>query len=183
MCDKQRSCVAFTYSIHDGTTCRRFMTNNSNLNVILQPSELELTFVKSEIDNSIIDQSKAPSSIIVDIPFKTHWAEENLNGIYQRITDKLYEKPALYSPTTNITLEYSELIWTFKNDKDVSNNTALAYTNSSVSHPGLLQFENATWNVLALEDSLDLKTFPYADNSFSYLLLNNRNVFQLKSLD
>jgi len=176
ICSQQSRCLSFSYSIHDGETCRRFMTDNSNLNIILQPSRVELTFVKTKIDNSIIDQSRAPSSISVDIPFKTHWSEENLNGIYHRITDQLYNKPALYNPDQNITLEYADETWTFQNHDMISNYTVLAYSNSSVHHPGLFSYAQVQWNVIDAADHTDMKTFPLVDGTQMFMAVNNRNV-------
>jgi len=142
----------------------------------LEPSDIDNTYVKNDLNNTLIDESKAPLSILFDGSFGKLWVDENVNGIYHRISDKLYTKPALYDSKTNMTLEFSGGQWTFRNREYYGNETVIAFANSTVYHPGLFQYTHTNWNVLDIIDTTDLNKFPTSNRTEEYMSMNIRNV-------
>jgi len=150
--------------------------------VILKPSPTDIVFIKPNINIVVDDRSRAPKSVIIDLPFSKTWSQENLNGYYFHVGDLIYEREALYKATNNegkvvtttISLERNGDYWEFKNHLNYDNLTVLAMKNSSAAHPGLLVFDDSLWHEIDLDDSDSLDSFPELRNiepSYAPLLI------------
>ena len=139
--------------------------------VILKPSPTDIVFIKPNINIVVDDRSRAPKSVIIDLPFSKTWSQENLNGYYFHVGDLIYEREALYKATNNegkvvtttISLERNGDNWGF-NNRLCFGSTVLAMKNSSAAHPGLLMFDNSPWHEIDLNDTDSLDSFPELGN-------------------
>ena len=144
---------------------------NENSRLILEPSSTYNVFLKSDLDLVVDDRTKAPKSVIIDLPFSKIWSQENLNGYYLHVGDLIYERESLYKATNNkselvtttISLERNGDTWEF-NNHHFFGSTVLAMKNSSAAHPGLLIFDNSSWHEIDLNDTDSLDSFPELGN-------------------